>query len=174
MEKDFRSGKLVTLKPTEKRKRGHVVWLCKCDCGNLHEVIAALLKAKQIKSCGCVKRKRFYKHGGKGTALYVAWKKMRQRCNNPNDPKFRRYGARGIKICIEWDDFAAFREWAISAGYREGLTIDRIDNDKNYSPENCQWLTKSEHSKKSHIDYPNSKKWPNGRPKNEKGQFIPL
>lgn len=80
--------------------------------------------------------------------LYRVWGSMRNRCLNKNAQKWHRYGQRGITICSEWDSFAEFRRWAISNGYRKGLTIDRIDNDGNYEPDNCRWITKSENSSK--------------------------
>jgi hypothetical protein len=169
--KGLRSGKLVALEPTTERRNNHIVWLCKCDCGNDHHVIASVLKRGLSTSCGCWRREKLTKHGGKGTRLYNIWKGMRQRCRNQNNPKYSRYGERGIDICKEWDDFGVFREWALSNGYKDSLTIDKINNDHGYSPNNCQWLEQSEHSKKSHIDYPNTKKWPSGRARNNKGQF---
>jgi len=80
-------------------------------------------------------------HGGSNTRLYYVWHTMRQRCSNPKVAKFADYGARGIRVCEEWQDFAAFRDWAQSAGYRQGLQIDREDNDGNYEPSNCRWVT---------------------------------
>ena len=100
-----------------------------------------------------------YKHGGKGTRLYNIWKLIRKRCNNPHNPKWRRYGARGIFCDKEWDDFDKFRTWAVLNGYKDDLTIDRIDNNGPYATWNCQWLSKSEHQKKSHIDVPQSSSW---------------
>ena len=80
--------------------------------------------------------------------LYRVWSSMRNRCRNPNSQKWHRYGERDIKICSEWGDYAVFREWAIGTGYRKGLTIDRINNDGNYEPDNCRWVTKSMNSSK--------------------------
>lgn len=87
------------------------------------------------------------KHGGYKTRLYRIWKQMRIRCRCKTNPTYRFYGARGITICPEWDDFAVFRDWALSHGYDDTLSIDRIDNDGNYEPGNCRWITREEQSR---------------------------
>lgn len=88
------------------------------------------------------------KHGdrpkGKKKRLYHIWLSMRERCNNKNHVQYANYGGRGIKVCKEWDDYLSFKEWALSNGYCENLTIDRVDNDKGYSPDNCRWATAKE------------------------------
>ena len=86
-------------------------------------------------------------HGGSKTRLYRIWKQMRIRCHCVTNPTYRFYGARGIKVCAEWEDFAVFREWALSHGYSEELTIDRIDSDGDYCPANCHWVTKQHNCK---------------------------
>jgi hypothetical protein len=88
------------------------------------------------------------KHGGSGTALFMVLNGMKTRCENPNSTAYKWYGAKGVKVCPEWKDFAVFRDWAMSHGYKKGLTIDRIDPDGDYCPDNCRWITRSENSKR--------------------------
>lgn len=150
-------GRLTVIKDSGKRDYGSVVWLCICSCGNKTEVRGESLRTGVTKSCGCLRKEltvsRFIKHGDGSTIiinkLYKIWNGIKNRCNNPNSKRYHRYGGRGIKVCNEWfNNYSAFKLWAISSGYCEGLTIDRIDNGGNYEPSNCQWLTRSENSKK--------------------------
>lgn len=95
-----------------------------------------------------IKYKTGLRMSGKTTSLYRTWCGMKQRCLNPNNPKYHRYGGRGIKVCDEWLDICGFYDWSMANGWKEGLTIDRIDNNGDYCPNNCQWVTCSENSKK--------------------------
>ena len=149
----MRFGRLTAIELSPDRIGGRTAWICRCDCGNIVKVVGNNLGGHKTISCGCYNRERDrrgdnFKHGGllnsKKERLYSIWSGMKQRCNNPNAPNFPRYGGRGITICDEWSDYTAFREWALSNGYADNLTIDRIDNDKGYSPDNCRWATKAQ------------------------------
>lgn len=152
-----RFGRLVAVCPTKKRaKSKHIIWLCRCDCGNLKEIVSNSLLMGLTKSCGCLQRetRANFKHGeavhGKRSRLCTIWYGIKKRCSNPNEPSYKYYGGKGISICKEWkNSYVTFRDWALANGYQDNLVIDRIDNDKGYSPNNCQWITRSENSKKS-------------------------
>lgn len=124
-------------------------YLCKCDCGKECVKNAFYLNEGCTRSCGCLVRanpsKNFFKHGHTNTKLYGVWCGIKRRCYCKTGPKYIRYGGRGITVCDEWrDDFMAFYNWAMANGYKEGLTIDRINNDGNYEPNNCRWVTAKE------------------------------
>ena len=147
-----RFGRLTVLEKVEnKGKTTNARWLCLCDCGNTTEVLGTTLRRGESTSCGCYRaeywRERQKKHGESGTRLATEWYAMRERCRR-NIPHFKYWAGRGIKVCEEWENsFESFRDWALGNGYKDNLTLDRIDNDKGYSPDNCRWVTKAEQNK---------------------------
>ena len=146
-------GKLIVIERTQNKKnRGNAQWLCKCQCGNEIIVDSGHLITGHTKSCGCFRveymSKKFKKHGMRNERLYSTWCNMKQRCYDKQSSAYKDYGGRGISICDEWlSDFTNFYNWAIQNGYKENLSIDRIDNNGNYEPPNCRWVTMKEQSR---------------------------
>lgn len=126
---------------------GNIMWNCKCDCGIEKTVSGNSLRKGSSTSCGCYNHDVITKFGGAvyKEKLYSVWASMKSRCNRESDKAYRNYGGRGIAVCKEWEcDYPAFKAWALENGYKPGMWIDRIDNNKGYSPENCAFKTPKE------------------------------
>ncbi len=144
-------GRLTVIRRAGVNKYGNCLWLCKCECGQLHTAAGGKLTQGKVRSCGCLKKeikiKQLEKHGittgGKPRTLII-WAGMKARCYNPKSISYKNYGAKGIKICEEWMCFENFHRWAMNNGYADNLQIDRIDNLQGYFPENCRWVTVTE------------------------------
>lgn len=144
-----RFGKLTVLAYHHKGENRQSHWLCKCDCGKETIVAGNNFKRNNTTSCGCASieftKNINLSHGLSRSRIYSTWISMKTRCLNENTNYYKHYGGRGITICDEWvNDFATFNEWAINNGYSEKLSIDRIDNNGNYEPNNCRWSTQKE------------------------------
>lgn len=153
-----RFGRLTVLDFDHIDSHRNSYWLCECDCGSHTIVTRGGLTSGNTTSCGCYQiegiRARSTIHGMSRTVLYKVWGDMKNRCNDVNNIAYHRYGGRGITICDDWYNFKSFRDWALDNGYEPGLTLDRIDNNGDYCPENCRWVdrrTQGNNRENNHI-----------------------
>lgn len=151
-------GRLKVIERSNSNKRGRALWLCECECGKIKVISGTNLISNHTQSCGCLLMESRYKHGyeinGNVDRLYSIWRHMIERCYNENVESYKNYGGRGITVCEEWkNDIESFRKWAIENGYAENLTLDRKENDKGYSPDNCRWadLSMQANNRRSNV-----------------------
>lgn len=166
----------LTVISFERLEKHKTYWKCACDCGLSVVATGNNLRSGNTKSCGCLRKETARKQGElnvvhgeshrKRTRLYTIWCGMRQRCENQNRDAFRLYGGKGVTVCEEWNDYESFRSWAYSNGFKDqpngtphkkALSIDRIDPSKGYSPENCQWITRSENTARANKNHKSRK-----------------
>ena len=155
----YKLGRLEVVSYLGKGKHDKHYWGCSCACGgNVVLPTYRITGSVPTLSCGCLRKENLVshrhdgvKHGLHKHKLYSVYYAMLYRCNNPKAPRWQYYGGKGVSVCKEWQTFEAFYQWATTNGYEEGLTIDRVDNNKDYEPSNCRWITRSENTRRAHL-----------------------
>ena len=138
-------------------------WKCLCSCGLTVIATGNNLRSGNTKSCGCLRREMTSARGKNNTThgeshdhrtrLYTIWYGMKQRCNNPHRDAYKHYGGKGVRVCDAWNDYTVFRQWAVSHGYKDNLSIDRIDPSGDYEPDNCRWISPSENTARANKNH---------------------
>lgn len=141
-------GRLTVLSRDGATSNGETKWLCQCSCGVVKTLVGVCLRNGNTTSCGCYS-KEVHKisnstHGLGASPVYGVWRNMLNRCRNPNDKRWHCYGGKGVIVCPEWKDFTTFHNWAMSSGFKEGLTLERKKVGGNYEPSNCTWIPRKE------------------------------
>ena len=155
-------NRLTVIEFSHRNKYSQAVWKCQCECGNVVNIVGSVLIQGSTKSCGCLQKEMASnraktglnrKHGEcvggvNPNSPYRSWAGMLSRCRDKAHPDYPRYGGRGITVTPEWEDYTTFKEWAILHGWHKGLSIDRVDINGGYNPNNCEWVTQSENVKR--------------------------
>lgn len=133
-------------------------WECLCECGEVIQLATyKITGGDSVKSCGCLRKETMSqnrrdptRHGLHNHKLYAVYQSMKQRCINPNSQRWKYYGGKGVSVCSEWKDFYSFYIWATTNGYEDGLSIDRVNSDGDYHPDNCRWITLAENTRRKY------------------------
>lgn len=141
-----RFGKLLVIERNGYNRHHQLLWLCECECGNKKSVLGMCLSRGDTQSCGCLQKEAIakvnYRHGMRNTPIYAIWRSMNQRCYDKNSHAYNRYGGRGINVCERWQLFENF--YADMGDKEKGMSLERLNNDGDYSPENVIWATAKE------------------------------